>query len=163
MISSVTVVLGGFLITMWLGLLVKPLIERLRKQIKVPSISEDAEVEARWQLLVSQKDKSGVWIGHLERLIMFGALFLRPKEAAAAIGVFLAFKLGAKWESWNHMMHVPDSIEGVDDLRYALARRIWAAHGYGTLVVGTGASFLAAAAGAALAHLGLKWLQCGAM
>jgi hypothetical protein len=163
MISAITVVLGGLLVTMWVGLFVKPFIEHLRLEIPIPSISDDLETEAKWQRLVGKGDKSGMWVGRLERLILFGALLLGAKEAASVIGVWLAFKLAAKWEAWNHMSHVPDSIKDVDDLRYAYARRIWAAHGYGTLVLGTGANFLAAGVGAVLTRFGLAWLRCQGM
>jgi len=152
--------LTGLLVTMVGGLCVKPLLEVLREKIKVPEISDVAETQAAWEKLISHPDASGRWVGTLERLVFFAALHLQPREAAAAIGVWLAFKVAAKWEAWNHMAHVPERIRGVPPLRLAVARRIWAAQGYATLVVGTSANFLLAACGAALAYYGWVWLYC---
>ncbi len=135
----------------------------LREQIRVPPISDDPLTQTRWEKLTEKSDKSGMWVGYLERIIFFSALLLgatQAREAVAGIGVWLAFKVAAKWESWNHMAHVPETINGVDDLHLAYARRIWAAHGYATFVMGTGANFVIAAVGAAGALYARSWLGC---
>jgi hypothetical protein len=128
----------------------------------VPSISDDPTIQAAWARLIERRDEAGMWVGYLERIVFFSALLLgarEVKEGVAAIGVWLAFKVAAKWESWNHMAYVPESVDGVDDrLRYALGRRIWAAHGYATFVMGTGMNFVVAAACAALTYLSWMWL-----
>jgi hypothetical protein len=137
-------------------------VEYLRRRLHVPSISDDLAIQAAWEKLTERRDEAGRWVGSLERLVFFSALLLgttKANEAVAAIGVWLAFKVAAKWESWNHMAYVPESVPGVDDpLRYALARRIWAAHGYATFVMGTGMNFVVAAACAALTYLSWMWL-----
>jgi hypothetical protein len=158
--SNVLFDAAGFLFTMLIGALVTPrFIRFLRKQIPVPTISEIQPTQAAWIELTTRGDVSGKWIGHLERILLFFALFLDAEEAATAIGVWLAFKVAAKWEAWNHMGYVPDApAVGVDPLRFALARRIWAAQGYGTFVMGTGLNFIIAAVGVALAHCGRSWL-----
>jgi hypothetical protein len=152
----------GFLLTMALGGCVKPFIEWLRKkEITVPPISDDptAPAQRAWKELIDRRDEGGKWIGRLERIIFFVALYLGRESAVPAIGLWLAFKVAAKWEAWNHMGYVPDASDvNVDPLKYALARRIWAAQGYATFVMGTGASLIIAAIGAAVARCGRSWL-----
>jgi hypothetical protein len=150
----------GFLGTMLIGGCATPsFLAFLRRQIPVPAISDDPAVHEEWKKLIKHPDESGKWIGHLERMIFFFALFIDAKDAAAAIGVWLAFKVAAKWEAWNHMAYVPDRVKDVPPLRLASARRIWAAHGYATFVMGTGANFFFGAAGAVWGHYGRIWLQ----
>lgn len=152
-------VITGFLATMLLGSLTRPFIEFVRREVKIPVISEKEEVERAWRALVETRDNSGKWVGLFERMIFFGLLlFLLPKEAAPAIGIWLVFKLGAKWEAWHHMGYVPDKVDDVPELTYALGRRIWAAHGYATLVLGTTWNFFAALIGALLIRTGLLQL-----
>jgi hypothetical protein len=152
---------AGLLVTALLGLSVSPFLGHIRDRIYIPPISEDASVQHRWHQLVTHPKTSGQWVGWLERLVMYGAMYLEPKDAAAAIGVWLAFKLAAKWEAWSNIALVPDSLSdvGVDPLRYAIARRMWAAQGYATLVLGTGANFLIALFGTAVRVM-LPWLLC---
>jgi hypothetical protein len=150
-----------FLIMMVAGALgVKQLVIWLRKQIEVPSISNIPEIQSGWNDLISREDKGGQWIGHIERLALFAVMFFAPSDAPAAVGVWLAFKVAAKWEAWHHMGHIPDEIKDVDPLRLAFARRIWAAQGYATFVVGTSVSVLLAVGGAALARYGGAWFWC---
>src|ERR1700681_1802806 len=105
---------AGLLVTWLLGLCVYPFLKHIRKRIKIPAISDDVGVQHRWHQLITHPTTSGQWVGWLERLIMYLALYLGPKNAAAAIGVWLAFKLAAKWEAWSNIALVPDRLEGVD-------------------------------------------------
>lgn len=153
--------LAGLVVTAVLGLSVSLFLKYIRDKIQIPSISDDVGVQHKWHQLVTHPTTSGQWVGWLERLVMYGAMYLEPKDAAAAIGVWLAFKLAAKWEAWSNMALVPDSLAdvAVDALRYAIARRMWAAQGYATLVLGTGANFLIALLGTAVRDM-LPWLLC---
>jgi len=49
--------------------------------------------------------KGGGAIGMLERLLFFGCFLA---SAYILVGAWLAFKLGAKWETWNNIVRVSD-------------------------------------------------------
>jgi hypothetical protein len=114
-----------------------------------------------WKRLYTHPDPSGEWVGHVERIYFFFALAAHSWEA---VGIWLVFKLGSKWEAWNQMGYVPDQpVDGqkiggrqpsVHPLRWAYARRIWAAMGYGTFVVGTAMNLFLAGLGLAIASDG---------
>jgi hypothetical protein len=143
--------IAGFLVTFGLGFLVKPFLAWLRSQIVIPRISTDPAIEGFWRELSGHPDVSGMWVGIFERTILFGALYMESWEA---VGIWLVFKVAAKWEAWNHMGYVPDIPDianSVRPLEWAFARRIWAAQGYATFVVGTAANVLLAAGGVFLA------------
>jgi len=161
--TRIVLAVVGALVTMLLGLCVPRILTRLRDEIEIPSISRAAEVEQKWKQLHEHPRAGGTWVGHLERLLMYGLLFLEPKDAAAAIGIWVAFKLAAKWEAWNNIARVPEQLDehhSVDKLDYAIGRRKWAAQSYATFVVGTGANFIAAGFGTAT-RVGLTWFLCG--
>jgi hypothetical protein len=157
--SDTTFAWVAFVAVMIGGLGVHCLVRLVRRTIKVPPIAADSDpAQLAWEELYMRRDTSGHWVGAVERIIFFGSLLLVPHDAPVAIAAWLAFKVAAKWEAWNHMGYVPDHIEDIPPLTLALARRIWAAQGYATLVVGTSANFLLAAAGVAFARYGRTWL-----
>jgi hypothetical protein len=151
----------GLAFTLLVGLAVKPLLRCMRNSFRMPPISRDPKIERWWKLLYEHPDPSGDWVGWVERIYFFFAIGFGSWEA---IGVWLVFKLGSKWEAWNQMGYVPDDPNGyagtpasssthpVTPLKWARARRLWAAMGYGTFVVGTAANLFVAAIGVLLAH-----------
>ena len=130
----------------------------LRDQFRIPKISSDPEIQKNWKKLHKHPDPSGIWVGHAERIYFFFALAAHSWEA---VGIWLVFKLGAKWEAWNHMGFVPEEPDkgrapanpddSVRPLQWARARRIWAAMGYGTFVVGTALNLFISGIGVAVA------------
>jgi hypothetical protein len=75
-----------------------------------------------------------------------------------AVGIWVVFKVAAKWEARNHLAYVPDTVEGVSDLEWAAARRVWAAREYATFVVGTAANLVLAAAGVWIGKCGPSFI-----
>jgi hypothetical protein len=154
---SIPLFMTGLLTTSLLGFAVKPFLRWIRSRIPIPDISEAISVNAEWKDVYSHPDESGFWIGIAERVVMFAALFLSSWEF---LGIWVGFKVASKWEAWNHMGYVPDvPDESVTPLRWARARRIWAAQGYATFVVGTAANGIVAALGAAIAKNTNGWLD----
>jgi hypothetical protein len=155
--TQVALVALGLAVTLVAGLAVKPFLAWLRAEIVVPDISDDdPDLNRRWREVQEHPEVSGKWIGTFERIVLFGAFFVGSWEA---VGIWLAFKLAAKWESRNHMGFVPDNPtfhECVHPLRWAAARRVWSAREYATFVVGTATNLLLAAAGALIANVGTR-------
>jgi hypothetical protein len=148
---------SGLAVTMGGGIGVWTLLKHFRRKTRIPRISKtfrNALIQARWIRLVRHPDRSGIWVGHMERFVFFCSLLLLRHGGAGVVAAWLAFKVAAKWEAWNHMAFVPDEIRRVPPLLLARARRIWAAQGYATFVIGTWTNFLLAALGVAIAKLG---------
>jgi hypothetical protein len=147
---------GGLALTVAAGhLIVGRILRKLRAQInrKNDTISDDPETEREWDELVCHRDMAGHWIGFFERLIFFAVTYVGG-SAWGAIGVWLAFKVAAKWEAWHHMGYVPDAIHHVRPLKLALVRRRWAAEGYATFMIGTVLNLIVALCGVAVATRG---------
>jgi hypothetical protein len=130
----------------------------LRHQIKIPPISDDHTIQGPWDELTTHLNPAGNWIGYFERLIFF-VVMIKGGDPWAAIGVWLVFKVAAKWEAWHHMGFVPDEIENVLPLKLALARRRWAAQGYATFLVGTVSNLILAFGGVVIATRGNQILS----
>jgi len=58
-------VITGFLATMLLGSLTRPFIEFVRREVKIPVISEKEEVERAWRALVETRDNTGNGSGYM--------------------------------------------------------------------------------------------------
>ena len=141
--------LVGFLFTMVAGqLIVSRVLRYMRRTNPIPSISPDPQIQGQWEELIRHPDANGNWVGNCERIVFFVVLFLGEWQA---VGVWLAFKVAAKWEAWSHMAFVPDDFAKADPVLYAIARRRWAAQGYGTFVVGTVLNGILAGAGVLIA------------
>jgi hypothetical protein len=153
----------GLAFTLLVGLLVKPLLAGMRRSFKMKRFSKNPEIRRRWKQLTKHPDPSGDWVGWVERIYFFFAIGFGSWEA---LGIWLVFKVASKWEAWNQMGFVPDNPNGYSDetnaipsagsppqppavtpLEWARARRIWAAMGYGTFVVGTAVNLFVAVLG----------------
>lgn len=97
--------------------------------------------------------KGGKWIGILERYLFLGAFWL---SQPIVIGVWLAFKLGTKWETWKDVTQVPGSIEDVDEISYLRSRSKWGSWLLNRFLIGTAANLLIAMVAYLLA-LGFVW------
>lgn len=158
----------GLMFTIVAGFGVRPLLAVLRWRIPIPRISSDEVIQKLWKDLYRHPDRSGNWVGQFERVLLFFALIGPTWEV---VGIWLVFKLGAKWEAWNHMGFVPDDPnrrdhegkilgEEIHLLAWARARRIWAAQGYSTFVVGTAMNLFIAAIGVFIAVRGPEIFEC---
>ena len=143
----------AFAFTVIAGTSVAPFLRWLRKKINVPTISSDKELEGAWKELRRHPEPSGTWVGIFERILFFMFLYL---DNWAAIGIWMAFKVAAKWEARNHIGYLPDSPDmsnTVPPMKWARARRVWAAQEYATFVVGTAWNLLFAWVGVLFARL----------
>ena len=78
--------------------------------------------------------QSGRWIGWLERLLTFGAIWI---QAPLLVIGWLAFKVASKWQVWTSIVQVPDSLATDKSLSYLRARRAWGSAVLTRFLVGT--------------------------
>jgi hypothetical protein len=154
---SLTMISIGLSVTLLVGLAVKPFLRFIRQRIPIPDISTNVQVNSEWKDVYAHPDESGFWVGQFERLVLYFALLGSSWEL---VGIWVGFKVASKWEAWNHMGYVPErpADDEVSPLAWAKARRIWAAQGYATFIVGTATNGLLAAFGVALARNEYGWL-----
>jgi hypothetical protein len=147
---------SGFLLTTLVGYYaVAPFLEWIRGRLPLPSLPSKDSIDAAWNALTSHPKASGDWVGIAERIVLFWAL---AEHSWEAVGIWVVFKVAAKWEARNHLAYVPDTVEGVSDLEWAAARRVWAAREYATFVVGTAANLVLAAAGVWIGKCGPSFI-----
>ncbi|WP_039801238.1 hypothetical protein [Azotobacter chroococcum] len=117
------------------------LVTRVKANIPVPVPSES--LQSAWKELTTDpgSDKSGAWLGDLERTLLFLSFWFSAYEVVAA---WFAFKVAAKWEAWSNTGALPPSLPDVDDVRYLISRRCWASQRLMSFLVGTLANVLAA-------------------
>lgn len=136
----------------WLSrFLVGRLVNRVKEGIPVPAPS--ATIESKWIELTKdpEQDKSGKTLGDLERTFFYLAFWLGAEEIIAG---WLALKVASKWEAWGTTGRLPESLDGIDPVDYAISRRRWASQRLMSFLVGTISNVLAAFGGVAIAkHL----------
>ena len=88
-------VLAGLEITLFLGLFSGWLLET-HVWVRYPD---------EWKALNYEREGGGAFLGFLERLIFFAAFW----HSALLGGAWLAFKLGAKWGVWQHVIRYPET------------------------------------------------------
>lgn len=91
--SKIFTLLGGLGVTLLLGLLSDWL---LKTYVTV-------EYPEKWKAHDFERESGGAFLGFLERLIFFAAFWY----SALLGGAWLAFKLGAKWSVWEHVIKYP--------------------------------------------------------
>ena len=94
------------------------------------------------------------WLGALESLLAYLAFVAFQENAASIIGGWLAFKVASKWESWQNVVRVPDSLDGVgNQLDFLRARRQWGSVLYTRFLIGTLLNVFMGVIGGALVSL----------
>jgi len=83
--------------------------------------------------------KSASWLGGLECLLAYVATVAFSGSAGPIIGGWMAFKVASKWESWQNVVRVPETLteSNVSQLDFLRARRQWAALLYTRFLCGT--------------------------
>jgi hypothetical protein len=91
-----------------------------------------------------EKAGGGARLGHLERLLFLISFWAGAYLLAAG---WLAFKVASKWYSWQHIVHVPKDLAGLD----LAARHAWASRTTTRFLIGTLYNVLAGITGASVA------------
>ena len=89
-------------------------------------------------------DSGGKW----DRLYGTGIDFLRcysggKKKGYMIITGWLAFKVASKWAAWQHIVRVPESMEGFPQRDWLRARWAWGSYQFTRFIVGTAANIVA--------------------
>lgn len=91
----------------------------------------------QWEQLVGYSDDNGkngsILIGRLERILFFVSLLLNFPQLILA---WFAFKVASKWETWNNLIKVPQSLRGVKPQEYLVSRNRWGTKTYQRLLIG---------------------------
>jgi hypothetical protein len=107
----------------------------------------------KWQDILAGNAPAAMWLGGLEGLLAYGSFLAFDKNAALVIGGWLAFKVASKWESWQNIIQVPQSLEGVSQVDFLRARRQWGTTVYLRFLIGTLVNLLFGFLAAALVSL----------
>lgn len=147
-LANLVQILVGLLVTLSLGLIVKPLLKHAKKSMKLPP--PNSTLTDEWARVVSGNEGGRV-LGHLERFLFFCAFFA---NADAVVAGWLAFKVASKWNAWTNVVCVPKDIAGVHPIGFLIARRSWASHLLMTFLIGTLANVIAGFLGVMVARHG---------
>ena len=84
----------------------------------------------------------GKWVGIMERALILTVLFWGEEKSYIIIAGWLAFKVASKWATWQHIVRVPESMEGFSPEEWLQVRWAWGSHQLTRFLVGTGANIL---------------------
>lgn len=108
------------------------------------------------QILVAHPSATKL-LGCLECLLAFGSFFaLDKKDAALVLGGWLAFKVGSKWEAWQNLIKVPETLTNIPEVEFLRARHQWGATLYQRMLIGSLLNFFLGFAAAVMARM---WLS----
>jgi len=91
--------------------------------------------------------KYNAWLGTFEVTFFYICLLFDKPEG---IGIWLVFKVAAKWESWTNIVKFPEKIEKVDDFEYLELRNNLATSVLQKFLIGTILNMLFAFIGVAI-------------
>ncbi len=110
----------------------------IRRVLSLVEDPEDIPVpnnHQAWKDALSIPNKeSAKWLGFFERLLTLMAFSING--LTILVGWF-AFKVATKWDVWQNLIQLPESIDGIDDLEYLGIRRRWASNVYMRFLLGT--------------------------
>jgi hypothetical protein len=110
--------------------------------------------EKKWNAAINIPKDAAMpvkWLGMMERALFFLSFWLAAYEIAAG---WLAFKVASKWETWQAIMKVPETLDThPDSLEYLGARNRWASAILQRWMIGTAANGLASFAALGVARL----------
>ena len=122
---------------------VKMIVRITKSDLRFESAITDPNLLKKWITLAQlDSEKGSRYLGYLERTILFLSLAIGKYEIA---GGWLAFKLAAKWQSWDQVVQIPQKLSPLmDDVQFLHVRHIWGTRLLNTFLVGTAANIVAA-------------------
>jgi hypothetical protein len=115
MLIQVGVIFSGLIITLVIGFGVSYVLDKTVELLLPPWIDPEVARQIEEAMKYGEKPKKnpGRWLGIFEQILFFASIWL---EAYVVIAGWLAFKLGSKWQTWQHIIKMPDNIVGNDGL-----------------------------------------------
>jgi len=108
---EVSAVLLGLATTLLIGLGVSCALKVVEFDIPAPEGFATAE---KWNRAFNVQGVKGAGLlGCFERILYFASFWT---GANIAIAGWLAFKLGSKWQTWQHIIKVPEDLATIDQL-----------------------------------------------
>ena len=149
MITVLGVVAGLFFAT----IICEPLVRFSIRQVRIDA-SSITEPESPFTRMHAPfvGDRGARWVGGLERVLFFVGFLQESPELVAG---WLLFKVASKWESWQNIIRVPESLDGVDSFEFLRYRHAWGVKVMQRFLIGTLSNILAAIAGVAVT----RWIQ----
>lgn len=139
----------GWLLAIFIGERFAELVKRINKEFK-ESLPESTFPKWDEFLFDEYFIKATRWLGRFEVTLFYICLFVKLE----GIGVWLAFKVAAKWESWANIMKMPKKIKRgdreSDDFEYLIFRNGLATTVMQRFLIGTIGNILAAVVGMGL-------------
>ena len=115
---------------------------------RAPADVDQNELDAALLLV---DDPSTRWLGRFEAILFFVAFYT---TAAVIGGGWLAFKVAAKWASWQHVVKIRnDNFPGPVELQNVRVRNEWASWLLARFTLGTLCNVMWGLAGTAVARL----------
>jgi hypothetical protein len=97
----------AFLVGLVTTLLLGALTAKVLQYVQFPSYIEDENIR---KVFIKDPQQGGDSIlGILEQVLAFFSLWV--EGGGIVIVGWLAFKLGSKWQAWQHVVRVPDTLE----------------------------------------------------
>jgi len=124
MLTDLTAIFGGLLVTIFLGWLCGAFLRRT-VTLEYPERFKDFKE--------SEKGGGGVQLGTLERVLFFAAFWL---EQSVFVAGWLTFKVAAKWAVWQHIVRIPEDAKD-NDPNYLSQKRILSSILLGRFLNGT--------------------------
>jgi hypothetical protein len=129
-------ILNGLIIVIPLRFCVGKILNHVTKEInKLPDPLSELEItKEKWKQFMKGSDYPGAWLGHLERVLFFVAMWFGLWQVVAG---WLAFKLASKWETYKGTVSLPQKLDDINDLDYLLSRRRLGSERTMRLLIGT--------------------------
>ena len=129
---------------------VRRLVRATKDELSFDDAITDRRLRERWKAIAELHPAKGPrYLGYFERTIFFIAVSTSQYEIAAG---WLAFKLAAKWQSWEHVAQIPSTLKSLmNDIQFLHVRHIWGTRLLSAFLVGTAANVVAAFIGHLLA------------
>ena len=148
--------LVALLITLAFAWPVEAILRSVANSVEIPRPAKIPE--AKWkQLTTIPGPHGGRWIGHVERLLFFLLLIAGVPELGVA---WLAFKVASKWEAWNNVYKIPDTLTDATQFEFLLARTRWGSRTLQRSLIGTAANIVAALPGVGFFYLSVSVKLC---
>jgi hypothetical protein len=135
----------GLILLFSIGSMVGPLVSRATSRYDLSA--PEGMPQDLWSNIVS-RGTGGSYLGYLERPLYFAAFW---NDTPVLVAGWLAFKVASGWHNWNHIVRLPEKIDGVNDKDFLRARSQLGSWIFHRFLIGTLGNVLAGLVAAVIA------------